>query len=175
MLRAAIENGVRDGIFGYASGKRPDGSYEGFKFKESVMANLGDRDLIVSQSKSEETMANRSAAIGGADMGGAASRRARPEAAPPGSVTAGGARPEAAPPVDAAAGKRRFSGSVEVDAGNLSRLDDVRDEIIALLADRGLRLNVRLEIQAESDEAMSPDLLRALKTNSKLLDEFGLS
>ncbi len=83
--------------------------------------------------------------------------------------------PPPPPPPQPPAGKRRFSGSVEVDAGSLSRLDDVRTEIIALLADRDLHLDVRLEIHAESDETLSPELLRALKTNSKLLDEFRLS
>ena len=166
VLRAAIENGVRDGIFGYASGKRPDGSYDGFKFKELVMAEVGDRSCLIKASLAE-TLAKPSPPPPSEKCpvcGDSPCTCKNPPLPPP-----------PPPPPPPPAGKRRFSGSVEVDAGNLSRLDDVRTEIIALLADRDLHLDVRLEIHAESDEAMSADLLRALKTNSKLLDEFGLS
>ena len=69
-----------------------------------------------------------------------------------------------------------FAGSVSLDiSGDLSSLDEIRDDVLALLAGRGLNASVRLDIRAESGEPFPPDLLRALKTNSRLLDESALS
>ena len=158
VLRSAIENGVRDGLFGYAAGKKPDGTYEGFKFKEPVMANIGDRELLIKSAKAEKV---------------------QPPPPPP---PPGGGRgptpppPPPPPPPPKPVGKRHFEGSVSLDiSGDLSSLDEIRDDVLALIAGRGLTASVRLDIRAESGETFPPDFLRALKTNSRLLDESALS
>ena len=155
-LRAAIENGVRDGLFGYAAGKNADGSYEGFKFKESFMAGVSDRDMLIKLEKAEKV---------------------QPPPPPPPPPPGGGKGPKPPPPPPPKpAGKRCFVGSASLDiSGDLSSLDEIRDEILALVSGHGLNASVRLDIRAESGETFPPDLLRALKTNSRLLDESSLS
>ena len=159
VLRTAVENGVRDGLFGYASGKNADGTYEGFKFKEPVMAGVGDRDILIKASKAEKVQPPPPPPPPGGGKG--------PKTPPP---------PPPPPPPPKPAGKRNFAGSVSLDiSGDLSSFDEIRDDVLALLAGRGLNASVRLDIRAESGEPFPPDLLRALKTNSRLLDESALS
>ena len=169
VLRTAVENGVRDGLFGYASGKNPDGVYEGFKFKQAIMAGIGDRDFLIKASKAEQVGVPTPSPKGKCKACGndpCTCSKPQPSPLPPPTPT----------PPPSPAEKRKFQGTVEVDISEkLEHLDEIRDDVLALLAGRRLRANVKLSIRAESGEPFPPDLLRALKTNARLLDESGLS
>ena len=168
VLRTAIEEGVRDGLFGYASGKKPDGSYEGLRFREAVQAGVGDRDLLIKSSVAENATPP-------------------PPPPPPPTSPKGGnsdTNPQnptlptlpPPPPPPPPSEKKHFSGAVSLDiSDNPDKLEEIREELLAHLSGKGLHATVRLEIRADGDEAFAPSLLRILKSNSRLLDESRLS
>ena len=155
-------------FFGFAQGKEGD-RYLGFSFGKRTSLFL-DSSLLIIESI---TAANYAEAQRVAED----AARATVDYPIPGSATQSGAEDSAKPTytsVDNTAqspAKKQFYGSIELDAIQAKKqFADIVDEIVLQFTSRpGVKVNIAIEIQAESTTGFDDNLQRAVKENSNVL------
>ena len=176
VLARAIEEGLgllswQSETFAYAERKDPDsGRYQGLRMGESVTLDVDSGGLLVkpeiarAQREEEEQIRDEGDAETSTEPAGktTVARENRPSDTTvyPSSETS--AEP---PPV------RRFYGRVELDPGRVGRdAGRIGQEILAhLMALKGSKVTVNLEIEAETDEGFDSQVMRIVAENCRTL------
>ncbi|MFP4174043.1 MAG: Swt1 family HEPN domain-containing protein [Candidatus Hydrogenedentota bacterium] len=176
VLARSIEEGLgllswREDTFAYAERKDPDtGRYQGLRTGESVTLDVTSGGLLVKPEiaraqREEEEQLREEQHAGTSTAPAGKTTVAREDDPSVSSVPPGSEAPAEPRPV------RRFYGRVELDPDRVGRdAGRIAHEILAhLLALKGAKVTVNLEIQAETEKGFDSQTMRTVSENCRTL------
>ncbi|MGN0880345.1 MAG: ATP-binding protein [Oligosphaeraceae bacterium] len=178
--RTVCEGVAKGEFFGYAMGKEGD-SYLGFAYGESIMTlGMDDSGLLLQKETAEAYQ--RAHASKPEPKPGEAARSAGGSSEPRSSAGNGGHPGKGAGSQPSSAGTgsnvpqhRHFFGTIELDPiGAAMEVAQIMEEVVGNFTSKpGIKVTLKLDIEAHSDQPFEANLVRTVKENSTVLKIHG--